>query len=103
MYLMCSWYRCFKFLLVFPMCDMASIACEFIYPAFVVFWDYVISLWSCELLECVGVSESYFNICVFEQVHDFSYLRTVICKGCRCFVYVAFIGLLLVGFFCCIC
>ena len=36
---------------------------------------------------------------MFEYVGDFSYFWAVVCEGCPCFVFVAFIGLFLV-FFC---
>jgi len=36
---------------------------------------------------------------MFEQIDDFSYFWTIVCKGCPSFVFFSFFGLFLVGMF----
>jgi hypothetical protein len=67
---------------------VASVTCDFIDAAFVMVWGGVVSLSFREVFYCIGASECYSYVCVFEWVNNFAYFGAVICEVCPCFMIV---------------
>jgi hypothetical protein len=60
---------------------------DFVDTTFVIVWGGVFSL-SFHVFYCIGASECYSYVSVFEQVGYFMYLWAVICEGCPYFMIV---------------
>ena len=62
-------------------CCVAGFALQFVDAAFVVVGCRFMESGPGLLLYRVCASESYFNVCLFEKVHDFPDFMAVVCEG----------------------
>jgi hypothetical protein len=84
---------------VCPMYDMWQVLQLSLYnAAFFVLWGCVVRPGFYKLLQCVGVFESYFLVCVPEYICDFPYLGAEICEDCPCCACLVVFGLSVIIF-----